>query len=156
MNYRYWDSCAFIGWLKDEPDKRDSLRSVLDRAEAGSVTIVTSAFTLVEVLRLKNKDPIPKDDAEAIRRFFENDYIALYNVDRTVAEKAQEVVWNHGVKPKDAVHVATALSVGQGVVIDQLDTFDGELIGLSGKIAPDLRIGRPGFSDELFGIHGAR
>jgi hypothetical protein len=150
VNYRYWDACAFIGWLKEEPDKTEECKSVIWRAEAGKVTIVTSAFTLVEVLRLKGKDPIPQGDQEKVRKFFENGYIAIYNVDRTVAEMAQDVVWNHGVLPKDAVHVATALSAGRGVLIDQLDTFDGPLIARSGQIGqPPLVIGRPAFPEEL-------
>lgn len=151
MIYRYWDACAFIGWLKGEPDKIDECRAGLDRAAAGKLRVVTSAFTLVEVLRLQHKAPIPLADAQQIRKFFESEYVALYDVDRTVAEKAQDVVWNYGVKPKDAVHIATALSVGANVVIDQLDTFDSDLIALSGQIGtPPLAIGRPGFPNELW------
>ena len=117
----------------------------------GKAWVVTSAFTLVEVLRLKDKAPIPPADAQKVRKFFESEYVSLYDVDRMVAEKAQDVVWNYGVKPKDAVHIATALSVGANVAIDQLDTFDGGLIALSGQIGtPPLAIGRPGFPDELW------
>jgi hypothetical protein len=55
--------------------------------------------------------------------------------------------WNHKVKPKDAIHVATALDAGVG----QFDTFDGDLIALSGQIGnPPLVIGRPNLPERLF------
>ncbi len=151
MRYRYWDACVFLGWLKEEPDKIDECKAGIRHAEKGEILIVTSALTLAEVLRLKGKDPIPQADREKVRGFFQNDYIVVYDVDRTIAELAQDVVWDHGVKPKDAIHVATALSTSASVEIEQFDTFDGHLIGLSGKIGqPALTIGRPDLPQELF------
>lgn len=150
MIYRYWDSCVILGWLKEEPDKISDCAAGIQQAEAGNLMIVTSAFTLAEVLRIKGEDPIPAADRDKVRRFFESDYIALYDVDRTIAERAQEVVWDYGVKPKDAVHVATALETSRNMPIEQLDTFDGELIGLSGEIGnPSLTIGRPNYQKDL-------
>ena len=151
MRYRYWDSCCFLGWLKEEADKIKECEAGIRLAERGQLTIVTSAFTIVEVLRLKGKEPIPQGDAEKVRAFFQKPYIALYDVDRTIAEAAQDVVWNHGVKPKDAVHVATALNLKRDVVIEQFDTFDGQLIALSGTLGnPPLTVGRPDLQQGLF------
>jgi len=151
VRYRYWDACCFLGWLRGESDKLDECKAGIRHAEQGKLTIVTSALTLAEVLWLKGKDPIPKDDRDKVRRFFENDYIALYDVDRTIGELAQDVVWDHGVRPKDAVHVATALSGRERLGIEQLDTFDEKLIGLSATIgSPALPIGRPDLPQGLF------
>lgn len=66
-------------------------------------------------------------------KFFENDYIAFYEVDRVIAEAAQDMVWQHGVK-KDAIHFVTAITAAGEVCIEQLDIFDSDLIGLSGQI----------------------
>ena len=150
MRYRYWDACCFIGWLKAEPDKVPECRTVIGSAERGELKIVTSSLTLAEVLRLKGKDPIPAADAHKVRGFFRNPYIVLYDLDRTIAESAQDVVWNQGVKPKDAVHVATALAASGVAGIEQLDTFDGNLIALSGQMGnPPLVIGRPNLPEQL-------
>jgi hypothetical protein len=71
----------------------------------------------------------------------------LYDLDRTLGERAREVVWDHSVRPKDAIHVATALDAK----VDQFDTFDGPLISLSGKIGnPPLVIGPPNLPQTLF------
>jgi predicted nucleic acid-binding protein len=146
--YHYWDTCTILGWLAEESDKLADCKAGIVQAEKGDLTIVTSAFTLAEVLHLKGGTPIPAADREKVNDFFENDYILLVDVDRTIAEAAQEVYWSHGVPPKDAIHVATALNALVPIV--QLDTFDGPLIALSGQIgSPPLTIGRPTFPQEL-------
>jgi predicted nucleic acid-binding protein len=139
-----------LGWLKQEEDKIDECRDAIRAAEKGDIKLVTSAFTLTEVLKLKGEQPIPAEDAEKVRGFFANEYIVLYDVDRIIGEKAQDLVWFHGVKPKDSIHVATALVTGPAIGIEQLDTFDGGLIGLSGQLGdPPLRIGRPDLPHTL-------
>jgi len=143
---RYWDACAFLGWLKEEPDKVAECRQVIEEARSGTLEIVTSSLTLAEVLWLKGKDPIPVEDRRKVRRFFLSTWILLWEVDRQVAERAQDVVWDHTVRPKDSIHVATALVAGA----EQLDTFDGPLIALDGKIGPPtLKIGRPRIDGKL-------
>lgn len=47
---RYWDSDAFLGWLKAEPDKIDECRGVIRAAENGDLRLVTSSLTLTEVI----------------------------------------------------------------------------------------------------------
>ncbi len=138
---RYWDANAFLGWLNNEQDKAPECESVLAAADAGKVQIVTSALTLTEVIKLKGKLRLTKDKEEKIKAFFENDFIIVRDVDRFIAEKARDLIWSFsGLHPKDAIHVATAVTLQMNV----LDTFDGPLIKLSGKIgSPKLTIGRP-------------
>ena len=57
MDFRYWDSNAFLGWLAEEPDKIDYCRPVIKAAESGKVRILTSALTIPEVLWIKGRDP---------------------------------------------------------------------------------------------------
>jgi len=50
------------------------------------------------------------------------------------------VVWNHKIKPKDAIHVATALALK----VPCLETFDTGLLKKSGRLGtPALVIRRP-------------
>jgi predicted nucleic acid-binding protein len=126
MDYRYWDSVTFLGWLSAEPDKVPECRTVLEEAEAGNLTIITSALTIAEVLWLKGHDKISSAHAKKIGAFFRHSWIIVREVDRFIAEDSRELIWNKNVKPKDAIHLATALR--QDVQIDQFDTFDAGLI----------------------------
>lgn len=138
---RYWDSCAFLGWLKDEPDKVDECESVIRAAERGELKIVTSAVTLTEVVKLKGQPRLSEGDEERIKAFFEQPYILIANLDRFVAEEARKLCWKFdSLKPKDALHVASALETGCA----NLDTFDIGLLKLNGQLTGVLlHIGRP-------------
>ncbi len=102
---------------------------------------MTSALTLAEVIKLKHKALIPLEDAKKVKEFFERyDLIEVRDVDRRTAEAARQLVWDYGIDPKDAIHVATALKYH----IPILDTFDVRLSKRDGKLGnPPLRIGRP-------------
>jgi predicted nucleic acid-binding protein len=148
MDYRYWDAVTFLGWLSEEPDKVPECRPVLEAAEAGNIAIVTSALTIAEVLWLKGHRKVDASHARKIEAFFRHSWIIVREVDRFVAEDARELVWNKNVKPKDAIHLATALR--QDVSFDQFDTFDRDLIKLSGSLGePPLTIGRPNLPAKL-------
>jgi predicted nucleic acid-binding protein len=146
---RYWDACCFLGYLKEEDDKIVQCEAGMREAEEGKLEIVTSTITLAETLYLvKSDQPVPAATRDKVKRLFENEFILLAEVDRRTAELAQEVVWDHDVAAKDAIHVATAVIVGRRLPIEQLDTFDGPLITRSGKVQ-GLRIGYPNFQTDL-------
>ena len=130
----YWDSDCFLGHFQAERGKAEKCDGVIERAERGDVLIVTSALTLAEVLWLRGGPRLPADKAALVQKFFRRSYIRVYNVTRKIAESAQILVWDNGIKPKDAIHVATALSLKA----DALETFDENLIGKSGSVGNPL------------------
>lgn len=118
----------------------DLCQGTLERAEAGEVGIVTSSLALAECLWLRNNPKLSKDRAAIIRRFFRRSFIRVRNVTRNTAEAAQDLVWDHGIKPKDAIHAATAIEAGVPV----LETFDDGFIAKSGTVGtPPLIIRAP-------------
>lgn len=137
----YWDSDAFLGWFQEEAGKVELCEGTLERAKNGEIIIVTSALTLAEVLWMRNNPPIVKDKADIVGRFFRRSYFRVRNVTRTIAESAQDLVWSHSIKPKDAIHVATAIDANATV----LETFDDLLIKKSGTVGgtPYLVIRKP-------------
>ena len=144
---RYWDACAFSGFFNEEADKIAECESVLKAAQDGHILIVTSALTLAEVLFVKNGPRIDPEKRSVIEKFFKADYISVRNVTRYVGELSRDVFWDFGIKPKDAVHVATAAFSKIGT----LNTFDGDLIGKSGIVVlgQTLKICRPHHVQQL-------
>jgi predicted nucleic acid-binding protein len=99
--------------------------------------IVTSALIIAEVLRMRDGARIPEERADKVRKFFRHSYIRVWTVTRSIAEDAQDLVWKHSIRPKDAVHVATALPTK----CPSLETFDQFLLNQSGSVgAPPLTI----------------
>ena len=72
---RYWDSACFLAVMKNEP-KGEQCEGVIQAAEAGRVLIVTSTWTLTEVIRIKGMEYMTESDDEVIRGFFQREYIA--------------------------------------------------------------------------------
>ena len=130
----YWDSDCFLGHFEAEVGKAEKCDGVLQRARRGEVLVVTSALTLAEVLWMRRGPRLTVEKSRIVRRFFRNSFIRVYNVSRKVAESAQVLVWDHDIKPKDAIHVATALHLS----VDALETFDAGLIGKGGDIGEPL------------------
>ena len=117
-------------------------RDTLKRAESGVVEIVTSAFTLAEVCK---RNPDPTSPAINLAAFFDQKYILLVPVDKQIALRAQnlQLAGIAGLKPPDAVHIASALVWN----IPVFHTFDKRLLDLDKKLAladgNDLVIVRP-------------
>jgi len=120
----YFDSCAFLAWLKNEAGRVNIISQIFDEANNGRLKIVTSTLTIAEVLDIQGyRNPIPIEARDAVRTLFKNEWIITKGLNRRIAEISQELVWTHGIKPKDGIHVATAMIFN----IKQLYTYDGKL-----------------------------
>jgi len=147
---RYWDTTCFLGWLNNEEEKVTACQGIIDDAESGNIKIVTSAFTIAEVVYLKKHPKITREKSKRIIDFFKNEYIVVVNVDRFIAESARELLWNYeNLKSPDAIHVATAVYAETPF----LDTFDEGLEKLNNEIgSPPIHIGKPNYpyQEKLF------
>lgn len=86
---------------------------------------------------------------EKIRGGFKQEWIITRFLDRSVAEIARELIWDSNLHPKDSAQVATALKSK----VELLDTFDNELIKLSGQIGdPPLIIQRPHIPNQQLSL----
>ena len=127
---RYWDSCAFLALIQNEHGRADACQETLTEAQGGHFIIFTSALTLAETLWMRSGPKLGEEKARILNNFFRRSFIRVLNVDRAIAERAQRLVWDGSVKPKDAIHIATALRYK----CELLETFDGPLIQLSGAL----------------------
>lgn len=142
----YWDADCFLGFLKEEQDKIDRCRGTTEKAERGDLIIVTSAITLIEVVKLDKTLRLKAKDEKTIRDFFKNPYIHIHNVDREVGIIARDLIWKHFLSQRDSIHVATALKLKLG----KMHTFDGQLLKLDNKYGdPKIRISNPDISYQM-------
>lgn len=138
----YLDSSVFISWLKGEVEQSTGIERgkitshIMNLAAKGEYLVYTSAWTLAEVHKLKGGIALPDDQDERILSFFEHDFIRLIVVDRGVGEDANKLCRAYGLRPADAVHLASALRAECDVLL----AWDGDLIRIS---HPNIRIERP-------------
>lgn len=139
---RYWDTSVFFAYFADQADRRERCRPIVRRAEAGEMEIVTSALSVAESLYVPDGgELLPDENREEVRRFFQHDFIVMVQIDRPTALRSQDLVWDYGVAPKDALHLASALTAN----VPQFDTYDEKLYRLDAEIgdSPVLRISEP-------------
>ena len=133
----FWDACAWIALIQQEPGRFDDLSYVVDEARAGNVEIWTSNFTLAEVFKRPcdgQQKGLSIVDDTAFESFMLQDVVIRVQVDFAVGSLARRLLRTYPTisKPQDAIHLATALLNNN----DELHTFDrANLMGLSGKIA---------------------
>lgn len=132
----YWDSSVFLALLNDEPNRSENVAQILEEAEAGDVFIITSSFTLVEVIKLKGSKPIQIADQRKVTEFFEKDYFRFVDATRKITEAARNLIWKvPGLWPKDAVHLASAEEFGSKRSLDCIHSYDHDFLALSGKLS---------------------
>lgn len=152
----YWDSSVFIDWLEGRiPERVALIEPVLRAAKNGDVLIVTSAWALAEVVRIKGQ-PLSDVDEQKIIEFFEQAYIQVRPLDMRVAATSRAICrkptdTGKMLKPKDAVHVATAMHARIG----RLHTFDSDsLVPFSDMFRlrdtdPFVKISLPGYTPSV-------
>ena len=146
-----WDSCIIIDAISKTPDKYSAIVPMLLRAESGDLRIVISMASVSEVLYVRGlvtQKMRQEDPNDLIRRWFNNEYLALRNVDFGVGLKSAELRRHHrGLTPVDSIILATAFVTG----VTTLVTYDRNdkqgkigLLNLDKKLGPNApRICRP-------------
>ncbi len=121
----YWDACIFLNIIQgNEIDNGNILKTHVKDVVDGRIRIVTSTFTLAEVVKPKRSETkLSKSDEVIIKGAFTKDVI-LYELTRKIAERARELQWEIAVKPADSVHLATA----ELARVSYFATYDDELI----------------------------
>lgn len=133
-----WDACVWIATIIQEKvplkgggieDRAPLCNHVISLAQKKQVEIATSGLSLAEVC----KDPtVRAEDGDVLADFFRNEYILVVPVDRYVGTLARKLLQSgfDGLKPPDAIHVATALVAD----VSEFHTFDRALLNLNDKI----------------------
>jgi predicted nucleic acid-binding protein len=121
----YVESSVFIAFIRGETtqgpnhdqDAKAIVNSILVAAEAGAFPIVTSSLTIAEVFKRKGAALLTNQQNDDLRPYFREQYIQIVEVDRDVAERANELCRTfqadaaaqlRGLRPNDAIHIASA------------------------------------------------
>lgn len=133
-----WDSCTWIAMIIQEKaslpdgtvkDRAVPCNHVIGLAARKQAEIATSGLALAEVCKHAE---VGAFDSDTLSDFFRNDYILVVSCDRNVGTRARELMQagHSGLKPPDAVHLATALIAN----VIEFHTFDQKLLNLDGKL----------------------
>lgn len=144
LHTQYWDSSVFVAFFNDEAGRADTIETLLNEAKDGKITIITSAFACVEVLKLKDQKALTKESEQMISDFFQYPFIKIVDATRGVCEAARHLIWKHSsLKPKDAVHLASALAYVEREYLDVLFSYDSDFLDLDGTITNKFHIKEP-------------
>lgn len=133
----YLDSCVFLAFFQNEPDRADDVAELFEKALQKEVKLYTSVLSLTEVAFLEQERAEnllnPRVERRIAETFNEEGLVTLMEYTKLVAADARKLVRetmvNQGktLKPPDAIHLASALRVGASA----LYTYDDSLIGHS-------------------------
>jgi predicted nucleic acid-binding protein len=143
MESVYWDANVFNAIFGKEEGRVKKCLEIEKSAREGRVLIYTSAVTFVECIWIKgNPDKLSEEHEKTIQKYFMHKFIRIITCDRQIAESARSIIWKFPhLKPKDAIHVASALSQD----LETLHTYDNDdLVKFSGKMGnPKLKMCNP-------------
>jgi uncharacterized protein len=105
----YVDSSVVLRTIHDVPE-RDRLRAWFDAQLAAGAVLVSSRLLRTEVIRVLRRDGRPPSDGAAVL-----DRVRLITLSDEVASVAESIQWH--IKALDALHLATALLIGEPVTV---------------------------------------
>lgn len=106
------DTMVFIYYLEDHPRYAPLLQPLFQAWEEGRVAGVTSVLTLLEILvkpLREGRPAVARDYRDLLTTY---PHLALVPVDAEIAERAADLRARYGLRPPDALQVATALHAG--------------------------------------------
>ncbi len=138
----YLDTSVFIALIQNEAGRVAACKDAMQDAIEEKTKALTSALAIAEVVK-GEAGMIPEAAEPAIESFFSSLWLRVAAVDQRVAVRAREVSRLYGLKPPDAIHVATAILYGASRIF----TYDKHLLKLA---IPAIRISHPETSQPRF------
>ncbi len=131
MSRIYWDSMVFIYWLEDSPVFANRVAALHDRMRERQDELITSAFTLGEVLAgAYRKGAAPAaDDVRAILLSLLSEVVPFT---AETADHYARIRGKTGIASPDAIHLACAASANTDLFL----TNDKNLVG---RVIPGIQ-----------------
>ena len=148
----YWDSCLFLAYVNEEPNRVEVVSTLLESSAAGELTIYTSDLSRVEVsfsVNEREQGSLNPEVEAQIASLWDGEVADMVEFNVGIAELAstlirESVARGRSLKPYDATHLATAQWLRNNAVgIDQFHTYDDNLDWLNGTGLVGFHICRP-------------
>ena len=129
----YWDACLFLDYLNASPEGVEIVSPLVASARLGDIDIVTSTISIAEVAYVTRElaqGPDPRVESGIDSMFRDVSLLTLVEYDQEIGAAARGLIRrtlqrSKRIKPMDAIHLATAMSVGAEIFY----TFDDSLLG---------------------------
>lgn len=122
----YADSSALTKRYVEEPDSGRFL-ALMDDADATGCSLLGISEVLSGIAKARRMQALTDDAASEARASFGRDVgeIAWLGIDRALVVRAGALLWQHGLRSADAIHLATAVQWAADDLI--FATFDQRL-----------------------------
>ena len=125
----YFDASALVKRYVAERGSRETIALIAD-SDMAATSIVTRAEVAAAFAKAARVHLMTDDRARSAQRSFAEDWPDLVRVPITeaLAERAEALAWDHGLRGYDAVQLASALTWQESVASEiVLATFDQQL-----------------------------
>ncbi len=120
----YIDSNIFIFPAIYDNEQACKAGKILSRIENNEIIGYTSVLTWDEVMYVIWKILGKADSISIGKKFINYPNLRFINTDLNIIIKAMEIAENYNLKPRDSIHIATALSRGIHNIISDDSDFD--------------------------------
>ena len=120
----YIDSNIFIFPVIYENEKADASSKILNDIEKNEIIAYTSVLTWDEVAYVVNRVMGRADSINAGKKFINYPNLRFIPASIDIIVRAQEIIQNYNIKPRDAIHVASALSKNIHNIVSDDSDFD--------------------------------
>ncbi|HME54385.1 MAG TPA: type II toxin-antitoxin system VapC family toxin [Candidatus Lokiarchaeia archaeon] len=126
----YIDTYVFLNYILYDPQLIPQAlvaRQFLEQVKDRQVNACTSLLTWDELVWVVRKELTLEDARQQGLEFLDFPWLQFLNVTKDIVKKAQDLIEASSLKPRDAIHIASALIHGASEFI----TFDADLINNS-------------------------
>ncbi len=120
----YIDSNLFIYAALYEDERGKKARDHIKDVRKGKKVEYTSALTFDEVFWIVKKEKGEKEALKAVRAMLEMNNLRFVEVDTSLLWDSYKLIDKYGLDPRDSIHLASALKVGEKKIISEDDDFD--------------------------------
>lgn len=136
----YWDANVPLSYLNDVPDRAPIIEELFRQARADEFELLTSSISRVEIAFIQSEkeggtlDPEAEQAIDAL--WLPGSPLKTVEFYDLIADRARRLIrqgidqgWG-ALKPKDAIHVATAAQMG----VSEMHSYDGQVKKWSDKL----------------------